>query len=70
MRPQVALISVGRGNLFGHPSAEVIARLEAAGAEVFRTDLDGAISVETDGATVWILTALGRRLMLTSPPPL
>jgi competence protein ComEC len=70
MRPQVALISVGRGNLFGHPSPEVIGRLEAAGAEVFRTDRDGAISVETDGATVWILTALGRRLTVVSTPPL
>ena len=51
LRPQIALVSVGRGNLFGHPAPDVLARLTRAGAQVFRTDRDGAISVETDGAT-------------------
>ena len=60
LRPQVALISVGRGNAFGHPSPDVIDRLRRAGAEVFRTDRDGAISVESDGVMVRIVTALGR----------
>jgi competence protein ComEC len=69
MRPQVALISVGRGNLFGHPAPDVLARLSAAGAQIFRTDRDGAISVETDGVTVRILTALGRRWMIAAPGP-
>jgi competence protein ComEC len=59
-RPQVALVSVGRGNLFGHPAADVIARLEDAGANVFRTDEDGAIVLETDGHTVTIHTMTGR----------
>ena len=66
MRPQVALISVGGGNLFGHPAGDVITRLQAAGTEVFRTDRDGAITVETDGVRAWVLTALGRRLMLVA----
>jgi competence protein ComEC len=70
MRPQVALISVGRGNLFGHPSADVNRPARSRGRGVFRTDRDGAISVETDGVTVWILTALGRRLTMVSSPPL
>jgi competence protein ComEC len=65
MRPHAALVSVGRGNLFGHPAADVLARLRAAGAEIFRTDRDGAISVETDGVTVRILTALGRSWTLS-----
>ena len=69
MRPQVALVSVGRGNLFGHPAPDVIARLKALGAEVFRTDRDGAISLETDGMAVWIVTAVGRRLTIVAPPP-
>jgi len=67
MRPHAALISVGRGNLFGHPAPEVLARLNAMGAEVFRTDRDGAISLETDGVAVWIVTALGRRLTIVAP---
>jgi len=60
MHPQVALVSVGRGNAFGHPSPDVIDRLRGAGAEIFRTDRDGAISVEIDGATARVVTALGR----------
>lgn len=50
--PDVALISAGRGNPFGHPSADVLRRLEHAGARVYRTDRDGAIIVETDGHVV------------------
>lgn len=44
-QPQVALISVGRTNRYGHPSPRVVARLERGGAEVRRTDLEGTISV-------------------------
>jgi competence protein ComEC len=52
VRPQVAVVSVGEGNDFGHPSGEVLARL--AGRKVFRTDEDGTISVTTNGHTLWI----------------
>jgi len=48
-RPQVALISAGRGNAFGHPAPDVLARLEGAGARVLRTDRDGEITLTTDG---------------------
>jgi competence protein ComEC len=58
--PRVALISVGRGNLFGHPAPDVVARYEQAGAEVFRTDRDAAISLETDGRDVFLRTWRGR----------
>ena len=47
--PAYAAISVGRDNGFGHPSPEVVERLEAAGVRVFRTDRDGAITAMTDG---------------------
>jgi competence protein ComEC len=40
--PQDAVISVGRRNTFGHPRAEVLARLEAAHIRTFRTDRAGA----------------------------
>jgi competence protein ComEC len=39
--PQAAVISVGAGNTFGHPRPEIIARLAAAHARVFRTDRFG-----------------------------
>jgi competence protein ComEC len=60
-RPAVALISAGRGNLFGHPAPDVEARLLDARAEVFRTDVHGAIQVETDGRRLEIETISGRR---------
>jgi competence protein ComEC len=60
-RPVAALVSAGRGNMYGHPSAEVVARLERAGAAIFRTDRDGEIDVLTDGRTVDIRTWSGRR---------
>jgi len=48
-RPQLALISAGRGNAFGHPSRGALDRLEHAGVRVLRTDRDGEITVTTDG---------------------
>jgi competence protein ComEC len=50
-RPRIAVISVGAGNPFRHPSPEAVARLEA-GARVYRTDRDGAVILETDGTEV------------------
>ena len=54
--PQVALISCGRGNPFGHPAPEVVARLDASGARIYRTDRDGEITVDTDGQHVFVKT--------------
>jgi competence protein ComEC len=53
-RAPVAVISVGARNPFGHPTPEALGRLEAAGARIYRTDRDGAVILETDGATLWI----------------
>jgi competence protein ComEC len=52
VRPDYALISVGRANRFGHPAGSTMQRLHASGAEVFRTDEMGAIFLATDGKTV------------------
>jgi competence protein ComEC len=60
-RPQLALISAGRGNTFGHPAPEVLRRLAAIGATVLRTDLHGQITVETDGRTLRSTTFTGFR---------
>ena len=58
-RPQIAIISAGRGNTFGHPAPDVIQRLEAVGATIYRTDLHGQITIETDGQSVGIETYVG-----------
>ena len=49
IKPEAAVISCGYHNTYGHPHAEVVERLAASGAEVFRTDLQGAIIVNFDG---------------------
>jgi len=54
IRPEVALISVGRRNRYGHPSPRVVNRLEGVGATVYRTDRSGAVRVivRRDGSYV------------------
>jgi competence protein ComEC len=54
--PQFAAISVGRDNSFGHPSPEVVERLQAAGAQVYRTDINGAITAITGGRSLSVST--------------
>ena len=49
VNPSLAVISVGAGNSYGHPSADVIAALVRVGAQVLRTDRVGTIVVHTDG---------------------
>lgn len=44
--PSAALISVGENNSYGHPHEDVIERLERHGADIFRTDKSGAVTVE------------------------
>ncbi|GAA1544343.1 ComEC/Rec2 family competence protein [Nocardioides humi] len=50
LRPEVALVSVGADNDYGHPSAAVVGALEARGARVLRTDRDGEVAVVADGS--------------------
>jgi len=49
--PEVAVISLRKDNDYGHPHKETLERLRTAGPLVLRTDLDGTILVESDGAT-------------------
>jgi competence protein ComEC len=62
MHPDVAVVSAGRGNHFGHPVPEVLDRYRRAGAEIFRTDQDGAVTVHTDGTSIDVDTFTGRHL--------
>jgi competence protein ComEC len=64
LRPRIAVVSAGRANHFGHPVPEILDRYRSAGAEVFRTDQDGAVMVDTDGASIEVQTFTGRRLSL------
>lgn len=50
--PEYAVISVGRDNSYGHPTEEVLSRLEDAEVEVFRTDLHGHVVARSDGRSL------------------
>jgi competence protein ComEC len=52
--PRIAVVSAGARNPFGHPSPAALARLASAGVTTYRTDLDGAIDIQTDGERLWI----------------
>jgi len=52
VHPALAVISVGAGNKYGHPSGDVVRALARAGAEVLRTDEAGTIVVRTDGVHI------------------
>jgi competence protein ComEC len=62
--PAAVIFSAGQHNRFGHPHPAVVARFEAMGAAVFRTDRDGAVFIETDGRTVSMRGWTGRSLQL------
>jgi competence protein ComEC len=52
VHPALAVISVGAGNKYGHPSGDVIRALARVGAEVLRTDEAGTIVVRSDGVHI------------------
>lgn len=56
VRPEIAVLSVGRGNRYGHPHAEVLARYARRGVALYRTDRDGAVAMTSDGRNVWVRT--------------
>jgi competence protein ComEC len=58
--PEIAVLSVGERNRYGHPHAEVLARYARRGVALYRTDRDGAVAVTSDGRNVWVRTMQGR----------
>ena len=52
--PDVAVIQVGK-NSYGHPTREVLSRLENYGIKYYRTDLDGTVKVVSDGENYQII---------------
>lgn len=49
VKPKIAVISCGAWNRYGHPAQVVLDRLKAAGVKVYRTDLQGEITITTRG---------------------
>ncbi len=65
LQPQVALISAGLGNSYGHPDSSTLRSLDDIGAQVWRTDLDGSVLIESDG----ISFDVGGMSFVPAPPP-
>ena len=57
MKPQYAVISLGLNNSYGYPHKQAMAVLEGSGAQIYRTDLQGDITVKTDGRNIEITPA-------------
>lgn len=58
-KPFYAVISVGKGNSYGHPHDQTVSRLNQAGATIYRTDLLGSIICMSDGAKItWDKTGI------------
>jgi competence protein ComEC len=66
LNPRLAVFSVGRNNHFGHPASAVLRRYEEISAEVFRTDRDGAVTLDTDGTSIDLHSFTGRELHIQS----
>lgn len=56
VQPQIAVISAGRGNDYGHPHRETLQRLIKNKIRVYRTDQDGTIVFTCDGKTIDVRT--------------
>jgi len=54
--PEYAVIQVGAGNSYGHPTEDTLSRLRDADVEVYRNDLQGTIICTSDGETVAFTT--------------
>ena len=64
--PKYAIISVGKGNSYGHPTGEALARLSSVGATIYRTDESGTIVCESDGENITFET-LGSSIQPRAP---
>lgn len=65
LSPEVGVVQVGADNSYGHPTEEALSRIRAVGAEIYRTDRQGEITVTTDGISYQVET---ERVGIAGPP--
>jgi beta-lactamase superfamily II metal-dependent hydrolase len=51
LSPEIGVVQVGADNSYGHPTEEALSRVGAVGAEIYRTDQQGEVTVTTDGVS-------------------
>lgn len=59
VQPEFAVISCGKENVYGHPHAETMSRLEALAVKTYRTDFQGTIVAVSDGQSISFYTNMG-----------
>lgn len=69
LQPKAAVVSVGRRNTYGHPSAETLGRLAHHGVSVWRTDEEGDVTLRTDGRTMTVEGRRGREVFDVTDSP-
>lgn len=60
VRPSIAVVSAGRDNRFKFPHTETLKRYEERGVRLYRTDVDGAVTITSDGKTLGVETCRER----------
>lgn len=60
LRPEVSLISVGKGNSYGHPTKRTLELLQRVGSTVFRTDNSGSIAITQNASTLNLSVSVSR----------
>lgn len=56
VKPEIAVISVGTGNMYGHPKQTTLNKLTKIGTKIYRTDENGTVTITTDGKTCTVTT--------------
>jgi competence protein ComEC len=60
VKPEVAIVSAGAGNPYGHPARSTLDRLASTGAHVLRTDTDGSVEVDVGESGIRVAASGGR----------
>ncbi|HMK15280.1 MAG TPA: hypothetical protein VK460_09765, partial [Burkholderiales bacterium] len=69
VQPNTVIFTVGYRNPFGHPKAEIVERYKALDSKIYRSDLDGALTLDFDshGVTAQSYRAVHRRYWQSWP---
>ena len=67
--PKYAIISVGADNSYGHPTKEILDRLEDIKANVYRTDENGTIVITSDGSDISVKVTKEMPVPTPTPTP-
>jgi competence ComEA-like helix-hairpin-helix protein len=70
IKPEIALISCGARNRYGHPAEETLERLAGVGARVYRTDQHGTIHLESDGTSITVTAETEVEAVSVAPGPI